>query len=72
MPSYCLKYRKNAENINPRVSKTSNDKTMILSKCAISGSKKSKFIKKQQVKGLLKPGSHLPKIILLFVSLKAL
>ena len=47
MPSYCLKYRKNTENINPRVSKTSNDKTMILSKCAVSGSKKSKFIKKQ-------------------------
>ena len=27
-PSYCLKCRKNTENINPRVSKTSNGKTM--------------------------------------------
>ena len=51
MPSYCLKCKKNAESINPRVSKTSNGKTMILSKCAICGSKKSKFIKKQEASG---------------------
>ena len=39
MLSYCLKCRKNTESINPKVSKTSNGKTMILSKCAICGSK---------------------------------
>ena len=40
--SYCLKCRKDTENINRRVSKTSNNKTMILSKCDIyiCGSKK--------------------------------
>ena len=43
----------NTESINPKVSKTSNGKTMVLSKCAICGSKKSKFIKEQQAKGLL-------------------
>ena len=53
MKSYCLKCRKNTENINPRVSKTSNGRTMVLSKCAICGSKKSRFIKKQEAKGLL-------------------
>ena len=53
MKSYCLKCRKNTENINPRVSKTSNGKTMLLSKCAISGTKKSRFIKNQEQKGLL-------------------
>ena len=54
MPSYCLKCRKNTENINPRVSKTSTGKTiMILSKCAICGSKKSRFIKRQEAKGIL-------------------
>ena len=53
MKSYCLKCRKNTENINPRVSKTSNGRTMILSKCAICGSKKSRFIKNQEGKGLL-------------------
>ena len=53
MKSYCLKCRKNTENINPRVSNTSNGRTMLLSKCAKCRSKKSRFIKNQEVKGLL-------------------
>ena len=53
MSSYCLKCRKNTENINPVVSKTSNGKTMILPKCAVCGSKKLRFIKKQDAKGIL-------------------
>ena len=53
MLSYCLECRKNTERIDPKVSKTSNGKTMVLSKCAICGSKKSKFIKEQQAKELL-------------------
>ena len=53
MKSYCLKCRKDTENINPKVSKTSNNRTMVLSKCAICGSKNSRFIKNQEVKGLL-------------------
>ena len=53
MKSYCLKCRKDTENINPTVSKTSNDRTKLLSKCAICGSKKSIFIKNQEGKGLL-------------------
>ena len=53
MESYCLKCRKNTENINPEVLSTSNGKVMILSKCAICGSKKSRFIKHQEAKGLL-------------------
>ena len=53
MLSYCLKCKKNTERINPRVSKTTNGKTMMLSKCAICGSKKSEFIKEQQAKRLL-------------------
>ena len=48
MLSYCLKCKKNTEKINPRLSKTSNGKTMLLSKCGICGSKKSKFIKEQE------------------------
>ena len=32
MKSYCLKCRKGTENINPRVLKTSNNRTMLLSK----------------------------------------
>ena len=53
MESYYLKCRKYTKNINPQVSSTSNSKTMILSKCAICNSKKSKSIKKQEAKGLL-------------------
>ena len=45
MKYYCLKRRKDPENINPRVSNTINGKTIILSKYAICGSKKSRFIK---------------------------
>ena len=53
MLSYCLKCKKNTESIDPNISATSNGKTMILSKCAICGIKKSKFNKKQEAKGLL-------------------
>ena len=48
-----MKCRKDTENINPSVSSTSNGKAMILSKCAICGSKISRFIKNQKTKGLL-------------------
>ena len=53
MESYCLKCKKHTKNIDPQVCSTSNGKFMILSKCAICGSKKSKFIKKQEASGLL-------------------
>ena len=53
MLSYCLKCKRNTESINSKVSKTTNGRMMILSTCDICGSKKSKFIKEQQVKGLL-------------------
>ena len=49
--SYCLKCGKNTQSIDPVVSKASNGKTMILSKCALCGSKKSRFIKKQEASG---------------------
>ena len=42
-------YRKH----NPRVLKTSNGKTTILSECNVCGSKKSKFIRKQEASGIL-------------------
>ena len=45
MKSYCLKCKEDTENINPRVSKASDNRAMILSKCAECGSKKSRFIK---------------------------
>ena len=53
MESYCLKCKKYAKNVNRQVSSNSNGKLMILSRCAICGSRKSKFINKQEEKGLL-------------------
>ena len=53
MKSYCLNCRKDTENIYPRVSKTSNGRAMVLSKCTICGCEKSRFIKNQEGKGLL-------------------
>ena len=54
MLPYCLKCKNNTESINPRFSATSNGRTMILSKCAICGSKKSKFIKKTRSKRIIR------------------
>ena len=66
MKSYCLKCRKDTESINSRVSNTTNGKTMSLWKCAVSESKKSIFIKKQEAQaklsnyGLKTPLSKVP------------
>ena len=53
MESYCLKWKKHTKNIHAQVSSTSNVKLMILSKCEICNSNKSKFINQQEAKGLL-------------------
>ena len=53
MLPYCFKCRKITQSIDPVVLKTSNSRRMILSKCAICGSKKSRFIKKQESSGIL-------------------
>ena len=53
MKTYCLKCKKDTENMHPKISSTNNGKAMILSKCAICRSKKSRLIKNQEAKGLL-------------------
>ena len=53
MSTYCFKCKKNTENVNSKVLKTKNGKTMLLSKCVICSSKKSRFIKEQVAEGLL-------------------
>ena len=47
------KLQKNTQSNDSVIVKISNGKTMILSKCAICGAKKSKFFKEQEAKGLL-------------------
>ena len=53
MSSYCLNCRKNTESKNPKVVKTKNGRIILLSKCAVCNSKKTKSIKKHEAKGLL-------------------
>ena len=60
MLSYCLKC---GEKTNWRVVKTKNRRIMVSSNCSVCGSKKLKFIKKQESKGLL--GSTFGKIPIL-------
>ena len=50
MLSYCLKCKKSTESINPKVLKTTNGKTMILSKCAICSSKNQTLLKSKNQK----------------------
>ena len=51
--TYCLSCRKNTENTNLKKIKNKNNRLMIQSNCTIIDSKKSRFIKEQQAKGLL-------------------
>ena len=53
MLSHYLKCRKNTGNKNPKVVRTKNGRIMLLSKCAVCDSRKSKFIKQQEAIGLL-------------------
>ena len=48
MLSYCLKCKKSTESINPKVSKTTNGKAMILSTCGICGSKNQNLLKSKK------------------------
>ena len=65
--SYCLKCIKNTESKKPKIVRTKSKIIMLLSKCAICDSKKLKFIKEQEAKGLLSGlgiRTHLSKILL--------
>ena len=51
--TYCLACRKYIKSINPKIVRNRQNRSMIQSNCAISGSKKSRFIKEHQAMGLL-------------------
>ena len=52
MLSYSLKCRKHTESKNPIFIKTKNWRIMLLSKCEVRDTKKSKFIKEQEASRL--------------------
>ena len=53
MKTYCVKCRKDTENINPKMARTKNNRLVMQSKCCVCGIKKSIFVKEQEAKGLL-------------------
>ena len=53
MLTYCIKCRKKPENLDSKIFKTKNGRVILQSECVVCGIKKSRFIKEQEVKGLL-------------------
>ena len=53
METYCVKCRKKTENLNSKIFKTKNGRLIMQSKCTECRYKKSRFVKEQEVKGLL-------------------
>ena len=53
MKIYCIKCRKDTENIDPKMVRTKNSRLIMVSKCPVCGIKKSRFVKEQEAKGLL-------------------
>ena len=77
MKTYCVKCRKDTENIDPEIVRTKNNRLVTQSKCSVCGIKKSRFIsatllKEQEAKGLLSnlgiktPLSKIPLLNVLF------
>ena len=72
MKTYCLKCKKDTDNIDPKMFKTKNNRLLMQSKCSVCNNKKSRFIKEQDAKGLLSnlgiktPLSKIPLLNILF------
>ena len=72
MKTYCLKCRKDTENIDPKMVRTKNNRLVMQSKCPVCRIKKSRFVKEQEAKDLLSnlgittPLSKLPLLNILF------
>ena len=72
MNTYCVKCKKDTENIDPKIFKTKNNRLYMQSKCPVCGIKKSRFVKEQEAKGLLSnlkirtPLSKIPSLNVLF------
>ena len=53
MLTYCLKCKKDTESVDSKMLKSKNDKTILSSKCAVCGSKKSRLVNEDKTKVLL-------------------
>ena len=72
MKTYCLKCKKDTDNTDSKIFKTKNNRLIMQSKCRICKNKKSRFVKEQDAKGLLRnlgtktPLSKIPLLNVLF------
>ena len=72
MKTYCVKCRKNTENLNSKMFKTKNARLIMQLKCIACRIKKSRFVNEQEAKSLLNnlgiktPFSQIPLLNLLF------
>ena len=72
MNTYCLKCKTDTANIDPKMVQTKSDRLLMQSKCSVCGTKKSRFVKEQDAKGLLSnlgtktPLSKIPLLNVLF------
>ena len=72
MRTYCVKGRKDTDNIDSKIFKTKNNRLLMQSKCSNCKNKKSRFVKEQEAKGLLSnlgiktPLSKIPLLNVLF------
>ena len=72
MKTYCIKCRKDTENIDPKIVRIKNNRLVMQSKCSVCTIKKSRFLKQQEAKGLLSdlgiktPLSKIPLLNILF------
>ena len=48
--SYCLRCRRNTENVNPQLTKTRNNRNLLTSNCHVCGVQKYKFVSLQDAK----------------------
>ena len=53
MLTYCVKCRKDTENLNSRIFKTKDGRLITQSGCVECGIKRSRFVKEQEAKALL-------------------
>ena len=72
MKTYCVKCRKDTENIDPKMFRKKKKRLVMQSKCSVCRIKKSRFVKEREAKGLLSnlgiktPLSKIPLLNVLF------
>ena len=73
MKIYCVKCRKDTDNIDSKIFRIKNNRLLMQSKCRVCKNKKSRFVKEREAKGLLSelgiktPFSKIPLLNVLFL-----